>query len=122
MNSRTSLKEAAVQTTSWFYTVIHLLVVDVVVLLVNVGPETYGNLSDICQKSVRKLSVTKMCWKTVLNVSEFYQKTVRCKYLSELYQKRFRNASEMCQILKICQKTVSALFRKLFEMCQKCHF
>ena len=29
------------------------------VLLINVGPKTFGNLSDICQKSVRKLSVTK---------------------------------------------------------------
>ena len=69
------------------------------VLLFNVGPLTFGNLSDICQKSVRKLSVTKMCQKTVLNVSEFCQKTVRCKYLSEIYQKRFGNPSEMCQIL-----------------------
>ena len=69
------------------------------VLMFNVGTETFGNLSDICQKSVRKLSVTKMCQKTVINVSEFCQKTVRCKYLSELYQKRFGNASEMCQIL-----------------------
>ena len=92
------------------------------VLLVNVGPKTFGNLSDICQKSVRKLSVTKMCQKTVINVSEFCQKTVRCKYLSEIYQKRFGNASEMCQILSMCQKTVSTLFGKLFEICQKYHF
>ena len=69
------------------------------VLLVNVGPETFENLSDICQKSVKKLSVTKMSQKTILNVSEFCQKTVRCKYLSEIYQKRFGNPSEMCQIL-----------------------
>ena len=65
----------------------------------NVGPQSSKKLSDICQKSVRKLSVTKMYQKTVLNVSEFCQKTVRCKNLSELYQKRFGNASEMCQIL-----------------------
>ena len=38
------------------------------VLLVNVGPETFGNLSDICQKYVRKLSVTKMSQKRVINV------------------------------------------------------
>ena len=69
------------------------------VLMFNVGTETFGNLSDICQKSVGKLSVAKICQKTVLNVSEFCQKTVRCKYLSELYQKRFGNGSEMCQIL-----------------------
>ena len=70
-----------------------------VVLLYNGGPESFKKLSDICQKSVRKLSVTKKCQKTVINVSEFCQKTVRCKYLSEIYQKRFGNASEMCQIL-----------------------
>ena len=68
------------------------------VLLINVGTEMSKKQSDICQNSVRKLSVTKMCQKTVINVSEFCQKTVRCKYLSELYQKRFGNASEMCQI------------------------
>ena len=72
---------------------------EISVLLVNVGPETFGNLSDICQKSVRKLSVTKMCQKRVINVSEFRQKTVRCKYVSEIYQKRLGNLSEMCQIL-----------------------
>ena len=91
------------------------------VLLYNVGPKTFGKLSYICQNSVRKLSDTKMCPKTIINVSEFCQKTIRCKYQSEFYQKRFWNASEMCQILKMCQKTVRALFRKLFEMCQKCH-
>ena len=84
----------------------------ILVLLFNVGPETFGNLSDICQKSVRKLSVTKMCQKTVLNVSEFCQKTVRCKYLSEIYQKRFGNASEMCPISKIRQKTVTSFCQK----------
>ena len=72
---------------------------EIVVLRFNVGPKAFGNLSDICQKSVRKLSVIKMCQITVINVSEFCQKTVRCKYLSEIYQKRFRNLSEMCQIL-----------------------
>ena len=79
-------------------------------------------MSDICPKSVRKLSVTKMCQKTVLKVSEFCQKTVRCKYLSEIYQKRFGNPSEMGQILKLCQKTVSTLVGKLFEICQNYHF
>ena len=69
------------------------------VLFTPVGPTNFRNLSDNCQKTVRKLSVTKICQKTVLNVSEFCQKTVRCKYLSEIYQKRFGNASEMCQIL-----------------------
>ena len=69
------------------------------VLRFNVGPETFGNLSDICQKSVRKLLVTKMSKKLVINVSEFCQKTVRCKCLSEFYQKRFGNGSEICQIL-----------------------
>ena len=63
------------------------------VLSKNVGPKMFINLSDICQNSVRKLSDTKMCWKTVINVSEFCQKTVSCKCLSELYQKRFGNAS-----------------------------
>ena len=56
-------------------------------------------VSKNCQKSVRKLSLTKMCQKMVINLSEFCQKTVRCKYLSEIYQKRFGNASDMCQIL-----------------------
>ena len=69
------------------------------VLVINVGTESCRKQSDICQKSVRKLSVAKICQKSVRNVSEFCQKTVRCKYLSELYQKRFGNASEMCQIL-----------------------
>ena len=46
------------------------------VLLANVGPKSCKKLSDICQKSVRKLSVTKICQKTVINVSEFCQKTV----------------------------------------------
>ena len=69
------------------------------VLLYNGGPENFGNLSEICQKSVRKQSVTKMCQKRVINVSEISQKTVRHKYLPEFHQKRFRNASEMCQVL-----------------------
>ena len=56
------------------------------VLRDNVGPQSSKKLSDICQKSVRKLSVTRMCQKTVINVSEFYQKNVKLKYLSELYQ------------------------------------
>ena len=59
------------------------------VLLLNVGPKTFGNVSNICQKSVRKLSITKMCQKTVLNVFDFCQKTVRYKYMSELYQITF---------------------------------
>ena len=67
--------------------------------MINVGPKSFKKLSDIYQKSVRKLSITKMCQKTVINVSEFCQKTVKCKYLSEIYKKRFGNASEMCQIL-----------------------
>ena len=71
----------------------------ILVLRDNVGPKNSKKLSDICQKSVKKLSVTKMSQKTVLNVSKFCQKTVRCKYLSEIYQKRFGNPSEMCQIL-----------------------
>ena len=98
-----------------------LALAELPVLFPNVGPETFGNLSDICQKSVRKLSVTKICQKTVINVSEINQKTVRHKYLSELYQKRFGNESEMCQFLEMCRKTVSARFGKLFKMCQKYH-
>ena len=47
--------------------------------------KTVRYLSDICQKSVRKLLIAEMYQKTVINVSEFHQKTVRCKYLSELY-------------------------------------
>ena len=69
------------------------------VLSADVGPKNFKKLSDICQKSVRKLSDVKMCQKTVINVSEFGQKTIRCKYLSELYQKRFGNVLEMYQIL-----------------------
>ena len=61
--------------------------------------KTVGYLSEICQKTVRKMTVTKMCRKTVINVSEFCRKTVRCNYLSEFYQKRFGNASEICHIL-----------------------
>ena len=95
---------------------------EILVLSADVGPKSFKKLSDICQKSVRKLSVIKMCQKTVINVSEFYQKTVRCKYLSELYQKRFGNALEMCQILWICQKTVSVSFGKLFVIRQNYHF
>ena len=53
-----------------------------------------------------------MCQNTVINVSEFCHKTVRCKYLSELYQKSFGNASEMCHILKMCQKSVTFFHQK----------
>ena len=48
------------------------------VLLINAGPETFGSLSDICQISVRKMSVTNVRQKTVINLSELYQKTVKC--------------------------------------------
>ena len=71
----------------------------IVVLMYNVGPETFRNLSYICQNSVRKQSVTKLCQISVRIVSDDCQKSVSCKYLSELYQKRFGNPSEMCQIL-----------------------
>ena len=54
------------------------------VLMINVGPKSSKKQSDICQKSVRKLSVTKISQKTVRNVSDISQKTVSCKYLSEL--------------------------------------
>ena len=35
------------------------------VLMFNVGPNIFIDLSYICQKSVRKLSVPKICLKTV---------------------------------------------------------
>ena len=92
------------------------------VLLANVGPKSFRNLSYICQKYVRKQSVTKISQKTVRYVSYIGHKTVRCKYVSELYKKRFGNASEMYHILIMCHKTVSALFGKLFEICQKYQF
>ena len=71
---------------------------EVWVLRFNVGPKSPKKQSDICQNSVRKQSVVKMCQKTVINVSDISQKTVRCKYLSDLYQKIFGNASEMYHI------------------------
>ena len=52
--------------------------------MINVGPKISKKQSDICQKSVRKLSVTKISQKTVRNVSDISQKTVSCKNLSEL--------------------------------------
>ena len=67
-------------------------------------------------------SVTKISQKTVRYVSYIGHKTVRCKYVSELCKKRFGNASEMYHILIMCHKTVSALFGKLFEICQKYQF
>ena len=77
------------------------------VLMFNVGTETFGNLSDICQKSVRKLSVTKICQKSVRYVSDNCQISVTYINVSELYQKSFGNGSEMYQVLKMCQKTVT---------------
>ena len=76
------------------------------VLMINVGPKISKKQSDICQKSVRKLSVTKFSQKTVRNVSDISQKTVSCKNLSELCLKRFGIVSEMCQISIMSQKTV----------------
>ena len=58
--------------------------INIWVLMFNVGPKSSKKQSDICQKSVRKLSVTKISQKTVRNVSDISQKTVSCKYLSEL--------------------------------------
>ena len=52
------------------------------VLLFNVGPKSFKNVSYICQKSVRKLSFTKICQKTIWIVSDICQKSVRFKYLS----------------------------------------
>ena len=89
------------------------------VLMINVGPKSFKKLSDICQKSVRKLSVAKISQNSVRNVSEFCQKTVRCKFVSEISQKTFRNLREMYQFLKMCQKTVCLSLRKKSEMCQK---
>ena len=42
-----------------------LYLYEIRVLLANVGPKLFINLSDICRKSVRKLSFTKNCQKTV---------------------------------------------------------
>ena len=81
------------------------------VLVINVGPKNCRKQSDICHKSVRKLSIAKICQKSVRNVSEFYQKTVRCKYLSEIHRKKFRNPSEMCQILQIDVKVQCCIGR-----------
>ena len=54
------------------------------VLSADVGPKSFKKLSDICQKSVKKLSVAKISQNSVRNVSEFCQKTVRCKIVSEV--------------------------------------
>ena len=40
------------------------------VLLPNVGPSNYRNVSEICLKTVRYLSVAKNCQKTIWNVSD----------------------------------------------------
>ena len=64
---------------------------DILVLRFNVGPKSYKKQSDICQNSIRKLSVTKMGQKTFINVSEFCPENVRCKYLSKLIQNKFWN-------------------------------
>ena len=42
-----------------------LYLYEIRVLLANVGRKLFINLSDICRKSVRKLSFTKNCQKTV---------------------------------------------------------
>ena len=70
--------------------------------------KTNRYLSEFCQKTVGFKNVSENSHKW----SEFCQKTVRCKYLSEIYQKTFKIASEMCQILKICQKTVTSCCQK----------
>ena len=69
------------------------------VLLLNWGPVIFGKLSEVCQISVRKLSVTKMCRKSVRKLSDIYQKTVRLRTLSENCQMRFGIVLEIWQNL-----------------------
>ena len=91
---------------------------EISVLRFNVGPKSSKKLSDICQNSVSKLSITKNSQNRVGNASNICQKTVRYKYLSEIYKKRFGKASEMCQILLMSQKTVTGLFGKQSDIYQ----
>ena len=67
----------------------------------NVGHETFENLSDICQKSVRKLSVTKMCQNSVRKLSDanICQNSIRI-YL-ETHQK--------CVVFYTCVRKLSVL-------------
>ena len=66
------------------------------VLLDNVGPLNFKNLSEICLKTVKKLSVSKYCQKTVRNVSDICQYSVRCQTLSEKCLNKFGNVSKKC--------------------------
>ena len=66
------------------------------VLLDNVGPLNFKSLSEICLKTVKKLSVSKYCQKTVRNVSDICQYSVRCQTLSEKCLNKFGNVSKKC--------------------------
>ena len=67
------------------------------VLSQNVGPTIFRNLSYICHKTVRKLSVTKIYQKTVRNVSENCQIYVSSKKVLGNYQIEINNVSYNCQ-------------------------
>ena len=51
------------------------------VLLLNVGPINSRKLSEICLKTIRKLSVSKICQRTVRKLSDMCQKTVISRIL-----------------------------------------
>ena len=66
---------------------------EIVVLLFNVGPLIFKNLSEMCMKSVRNLSVAK----TVRNVPEMCQICVGNLSDSEMWQNSVRPDLEKCK-------------------------
>ena len=51
----------------------------------DVGLKIFKKLSDIYQKSARKLSITKKLSENSHKCVRILSETVKCKYLSELY-------------------------------------
>ena len=89
------------------------------VLLVNVGPIIFRNLSEMYLKTVRNVSVTKNCQNSTWNVSDMCLKSVRFRILSEICQTKFGNVSEKCWKSKMCQKSIILFHKKLSEFCHK---
>ena len=86
---------------------------DIPVLLAGVGPTNSRNMSVLCQKCVRNLSVTKICQKTVRNVSVICQKSVSCITLSEICQIIFENISKMCQLILLKTRSLKDFIESL---------
>ena len=84
------------------------------VLMFNVGPNIFIDLSYICQKSVRKLSVPKICLKTVWIVSDICQKSDSA--ICHNYVIKDLDMSQKCIRRK---KIVGKLSLLNFENCQK---